>query len=197
MKVFIAIGTLASWSGSAAVIAFSAVALLLLLRQPVRRPISLAHVIWGTTGIFTLAAVGYTFTWPNEIRDVHVWLGPFLAIAGAACLATSGVLIHRWIEAVHASAPPLPAPSVDISPVPVPQPALYAPVPVPTLGLTVPSPFAPPGGSVAQPLPFAPPPPPPLMIPPCPSCATPMLWVSAKSSYVCTICRTRNEPTNG
>jgi hypothetical protein len=196
MKVFIAFGTLASWTGAALVIAFAAIALLLVLRQPVRRPISLAYVLFGATGAFMLASVGYTFTWPDEIPEVHVWFGPFLAIAGAACFAASGVLIGRWIAAVNAAAPAAPAISVDVSPVPMPVPV---PVPVPVLGLSasVPSPFAPPGGSVAQFLPFVPPPPPPFAIPPCPSCATPMLWVSAKSSYVCTICRTRNEPMNG
>jgi hypothetical protein len=202
MKIFIALGTLASWTGSAAAIAFAAIALLVLLRQPVRRPISFAHVLYAASAAFTACAIGYTFMWPDEISAIHVSLGPFLAIGGAACLAASGVLLGRWVDAAIAAAPPLP-PSEETAPLPVPVPVI-APILAPTVAPSAiePSPFAPPGGSaaiasVAQFLPFVPPPPPPLAIPPCPSCATPMLWVSARSSYVCTICRTRNEPTDG
>jgi hypothetical protein len=178
MKIFVAVGTLVMWTGIGAAIAFGLVALLVLLRQAVGGAFGLARAIYTTAGAFGLAALLYAVSWPKEIVGVHIWLGPFIAIAGAGCLVGAGVMIARWVDALIAAAP------VAI--------ASDASTPVPALA---PSPFAPPNAVAALapvPTPFAPPPVAPvIVIPPCPQCGTPMLWVSAKSIWLCTICRTR------
>jgi hypothetical protein len=164
----------------------------MLLRQAVGGRLGLARAIYATAGGFGLTAVLYAFSWPAEIENVHVWLGPFLAIGGAGCLLGAGVMVGRWVNALASAAPAAVAsdPSAPLPlfpPVPVP---VTVPVPVPTI-----SPFAPPGGSAAlpPPVPFAPAAalPPPVLIPPCPQCGTPMLWISAKSAFQCTICPRR------
>jgi hypothetical protein len=101
-------------------------------------------------------------------------------------------------------APPGAAPTSPFAP-----PTSPSPFTAPTV--QTPSPFAPPGAAPTPP-PHVPPAPvmaPPIVapipvaplftapvqmqaIPTCPQCTTPMLWVSAKGSWMCTVCRGRS-----
>jgi len=131
---------------------------------------------------------------PPEATEISVSFGAFAALGGAAALIGGAVMVGRWVAAMRDAAPPVVLPEGS-APVPgamiVPQPPPLAPPTSPA-----PSPFARPAAPpefvaavAAAPAPSAAPAP---VIPPCPHCGTPMLWVTAKNGYLCTICRDRD-----
>jgi hypothetical protein len=148
MKIFVAVGTLTMWAGLAAALTYAMVAMLALLRQASRR---LPLAMHAASGSYALLSIAYAFSWPKEIEDVHIWLGPFLAVGGSLAFLACGVMLSKWLASV---------PVLDPIPAPVP--------------VTVPVP-----DSVSVPEP---------VIPACPVCHTPLLWVTAKQSWLCTIC---------
>jgi hypothetical protein len=81
-------------------------------------------------------------------------------------------MVSPFAPPYAAPSPYAPAPIVA-APAPMPMPVVAPPV-VPTFAMA----FGPPAQMAA--------------IPPCPQCATPMLWVSAKNSWMCTVCRGRS-----
>lgn len=201
MRVFLRAGTMAWWTGLGSVVAYVLCGLLVLLRQPVGGRFAIGRVLAGVAVAFAAASIVYVVSKPKEAAEVSVSYGAFVAIAGAAALVAGGVMLGRWIAAMKVAEPVL-APVETSAPVIVPlaaplAPPTYAapPAPEPAPPLPdAPSPFAPPWAQ--QPAAAAPQPPPPApqpgpLIPACPTCATPMLWVTAKNGWLCTICRTR------
>lgn len=187
MKVFLGAGTLAAWTGLAAVIGFILIGGLVLLRQAIGGTFSLARMLYGLGGGFGGSALVYVLSKPSEAREVSVSFGAFIALGGAGALIGAAVMVGRWVAAVQMSAPPLVI-AEGSAPVVLPPPEPLAPQ-------HAPSPFARPAAPPEFVAAIAAPSPPPSsapVIPPCPRCGTPMLWVTAKNGYLCTICRDRD-----
>lgn len=164
-RVFLAAGTMTYWSGLAAALAFGLAALLALLRQAVGGLASLPRVVGVPAVVFAVSALAYLFAKPKEAAALGVSWGAFVALGGATALVGAAILFGRWVDAVALT--PLPAPVAE--PPPAPAPSFAAPPPD--------------AATAAAPVPVT--------IPPCPACGTPMLWVSAKQAWLCTLCKTR------
>jgi hypothetical protein len=189
MKVFLAAGTAAWWTGLGAVIGFVLIGGLVVLRQAVGGPVSLSRVMHGLGGSFAAASLFYVVSKPPEATEISISFGAFAALGGAAALIGGAVMVGRWVAAMKEAAPPVVLPEGS-PPIVLPAPPPLAPPTSPA-----PSPFARPAAPpefvaaiAAAPAPSAAPAP---VIPPCPRCGTPMLWVTAKNGYLCTICRER------
>lgn len=186
MKVFLGAGTLAWWTGLGAVIGFVLIGGLVALRQAIGGPVSLSRVLFGIAVSFGASALVYVLSKPSEASEVSVSFGAFVALGGAGSLIGASVMIGRWVSAVQMSAPP-PVIAEGSAPVVLPPPLAPASAPSPFARPAAPPEFvaavaaAPPASSSPAPV-----------IPPCPRCGTPMLWVTAKNGYLCTICRDRD-----
>jgi hypothetical protein len=174
MRTFLAAGTLTGWSGLAAVITFAIVALLVLLRQAVPPPVSLGRVVSAAAIVFCACGLGYLLSRPREAVEVSMSYGAMLGLGGGGALLGAGILLGRWIDAVRAVAPSIPAPPTEE----------LAGVPVPVAMAAGMAGVAPPPG-LATPVPIT--------IPACPRCGTPMLWVSARQAWFCTVCKGKDD----
>ena len=188
MRVFLAAGTMTWWTGLGAVIAFVLVAGLVALRQAIGGGLGLARVLYLAAGSFGASALVYVLSKPDEANEVSVSYGAFVALGGAGALIGAAVMVGRWVAAMEMSAPPAVLPEGSV-PVAVPPPPPLAPP-------SAPSPFArphaPPELLAAMSAPATATAAPAPVIPPCPKCGTPMLWVTARNGYMCTVCRTRD-----